>query len=90
MNPVQLEHVVVARGANRALDDLNLSLGEGGRLGLVGPNGSGKSTLLRVLAGLVRPTAGRALVCGFDTREDATAVRRRIGYVPSSSASTRG
>ena len=48
----------------------------------MGPNGSGKSTLLRVLAGLVRPTAGRALVCGFDTREDATAVRRRIGYVP--------
>jgi ABC-2 type transport system ATP-binding protein len=82
MNPVQLEHVVVARGANRALDDLNLSLGEGAGLGLVGPNGSGKSTLLRVLAGLVRPTAGRALVCGFDTREDATAVRRRIGYVP--------
>ena len=82
MNPVQLEHVVVARGANRALDDLNLSLGEGVSLGLVGPNGSGKSTLLRVLAGLVRPTAGRALVCGFDTREDATAVRRRIGYVP--------
>jgi ABC-2 type transport system ATP-binding protein len=82
MNPIQLDHVVVARGATRALDDLTLSLGEGASLGLVGPNGSGKSTLLRVLACLVRPTAGRALVCGVDTREDATAVRRRIGYVP--------
>ncbi len=82
MNPVQLEHVVVARGQRRALDDLTLTLGEGASLGLVGPNGAGKSTLLRALACLVRPTAGRALVCGFDTREDSTAVRRRVGYVP--------
>ena len=86
MNPIELEHVSVARGAGgpgRApLQDLTLSVAEGAGLGLVGPNGSGKSTLLRVLACLVRPTSGRALVCGFDTRHDSTAVRRRVGYVP--------
>ncbi len=81
-NPIQLEHVVVLRGGNRGLDDLSLSVGEGASLGLVGPNGSGKSTLLRVLACLVRPESGRAMVCGFDTRQDPSAVRRRIGYVP--------
>ena len=71
------------RGGRRAaLQDLTLSVAEGASLGLVGPNGSGKSTLLRVLACLIRPTAGRALVCGFDTRLDPTAARRRVGYVP--------
>ncbi len=64
------------------LRGLTLRVDEGASLGLVGPNGSGKSTVLRVLAALVRPTAGRALVAGFDTRHHAAQVRRRIGYVP--------
>src|SRR3712207_8440416 len=84
-NPIELERVSAGRamGARGApLQDLTLSVAEGASLGLVGPNGSGKSTLLRVLACLVRPTAGRALVCGFDTRLDPIAARRRVGYVP--------
>jgi ABC-2 type transport system ATP-binding protein len=82
MIPIQLEHLSVVRGKGRALDDLSLSVAEGASLGLVGPNGAGKSILLRVLACLVRPTSGHALVCGFDTRYEATQVRRRVGYVP--------
>ena len=42
----------------RALDDVNLSLQEGDRVGLIGRNGDGKSTLLRVLAGIYPPTSG--------------------------------
>ena len=79
---IELEHVSAVRGGVRALDDLTLSVDEGASLGLVGPNGSGKSTLLRVLAGLTRPSDGRALVDGIDTRRDSTGVRRRVGYVP--------
>ena len=43
----------------RALEDVNLALGRGDRLGLIGANGSGKTTLLRVLAGVYQPTRGR-------------------------------
>jgi ABC-type multidrug transport system ATPase subunit len=58
------EAVLTARGVSRrfayrpVLTDVSLSLGRGDVLLLVGPNGAGKTTLLRVLAGLLRPTAG--------------------------------
>jgi lipopolysaccharide transport system ATP-binding protein len=55
----QRQHVVV-----RALRDINLSLQEGDRLGLVGSNGAGKTTLLRVLAGIYEPVAGSIRVQG--------------------------
>jgi ABC-2 type transport system ATP-binding protein len=48
----------------RALDDLNLSLKEGDRVGLIGRNGAGKSTLLRVLAGIYHPTSGQIYTTG--------------------------
>jgi lipopolysaccharide transport system ATP-binding protein len=48
----------------RALQDINLRLGEGERIGIIGPNGAGKSTLLRVLAGVYTPTAGKRIVTG--------------------------
>jgi ABC-type polysaccharide/polyol phosphate transport system ATPase subunit len=48
----------------RALQEINLQVGKGDRLGIVGHNGAGKSTLLRVLAGIYQPTAGRIAVDG--------------------------
>ena len=48
----------------RALDDINLRIEDGERVGLLGCNGSGKSTLLRVLGGVYAPTTGRAEVNG--------------------------
>lgn len=48
----------------RALDDVSFTLEAGGRLGIVGENGSGKSTLLKVLAGVLTPTSGKAIVRG--------------------------
>src|ERR1700744_97638 len=47
-----------------ALHDINLSISEGDRIGLVGHNGAGKSTLLRLLAGIYEPTRGSALING--------------------------
>jgi len=79
---IEFEHVSARRGGAQALQDLTLSVDDGASLGLVGPNGSGKSTLLRVLAGLTRPTEGRAMIDGIDLRRDPTGVRRRVGYVP--------
>jgi ABC-type polysaccharide/polyol phosphate transport system ATPase subunit len=48
----------------QALEDLDLTVDEGDRLGIIGPNGAGKSTLLKLLAGIYPPTAGRRQVNG--------------------------
>jgi ABC-type multidrug transport system ATPase subunit len=69
-------------GPVRALRDVSLTIPRGTIFGLLGPNGSGKSTLIRVLCGLLRPTAGTAIVDGIDVTREAGQVRRRIGYVP--------
>jgi ABC-2 type transport system ATP-binding protein len=66
-------------GAKQALDGLDLAVPEGSVLGLLGPNGAGKTTAVRVLATLLRPDAGRALVAGHDVVRDPGAVRRAIG-----------
>ena len=60
------EDVAVFRGERLVFRDLSLTVPAGGALVLAGPNGSGKSTLLRLLAGLVRPAAGRVLWDGAD------------------------
>jgi ABC-2 type transport system ATP-binding protein len=62
-----------------ALDGLDLEVQRGTVFGLLGPNGAGKTTLVRVLATLLRPTAGRAKVLGHDVVTEPSAVRRRIG-----------
>ena len=62
-----------------ALDGLDLEVEAGTVFGLLGPNGAGKTTLVRILATLLRPTAGRARVLGHDVVAEPLAVRRRIG-----------
>jgi daunorubicin resistance ABC transporter ATP-binding subunit len=62
-----------------ALDGLDLEVEPGSVFGLLGPNGAGKTTLVRILATLLRPTAGRARVLAHDVVAEPLAVRRRIG-----------
>src|SRR3954468_14819054 len=80
--PTVLETHELARtyGRQRAVDGVSFALSSGELLELFGPNGAGKTTLLRLLAGLLRPTAGRASIGGGDTRTDA-GVRGRIGLI---------
>ena len=76
-----LRHVFAgARGA--ALDGVTASVAPGMITGVVGPDGAGKTTLLRLLAGLLRPTAGRVSVLGHDMATDAQAAHAGIGYMP--------
>ena len=63
-----------------ALRGISLQVGAGEAVALLGVNGAGKSTLLRVLATLLIPTRGRALVAGFDCAREPAAVRRNFGY----------
>lgn len=65
-----------------AVKDLDLHVERGDVFGFLGPNGSGKSTVINLLLDFVRPTAGSASVLGYDTRADATQVRRHTGVVP--------
>jgi ABC-type multidrug transport system ATPase subunit len=62
-----------------ALNGLDLEVEAGTVFGLLGPNGAGKTTLVRILATLLRPTAGTARVLGRDVVAEPLAVRRRIG-----------
>jgi biotin transport system ATP-binding protein len=67
-------------GERPVLRGLDLRLSER-RVGVVGGNGSGKSTFARLLNGLLVPERGRVLVDGLDTRTDARAIRRQVGFV---------
>ena len=68
-------------GPQVAVEGLSLRVGAGEVYALLGPNGAGKTTTLRMLSTLVRPTAGRAEVAGFDVRREPLEVRRRLGLV---------
>jgi ABC-2 type transport system ATP-binding protein len=62
-----------------ALDGLDLTVPEGTVLGLLGPNGAGKTTVVSILATLLAPDAGTAVVAGADVRTEPHLVRERIG-----------
>jgi len=68
-------------GAFTAVDHLDLTIATGEIVGFIGPNGAGKSTTIRLLCGLLRPSAGRAVVAGFDVAREPEAVRAHIGYM---------
>src|SRR5258707_6970013 len=69
-------------GRTVALDGLDLSVAEGEVHGFLGPNGSGKTTTIRILLGLLRAGGGTARLLGGDPWREATALHRRLAYVP--------
>lgn len=81
---VLLDNLHVRYGSTHAVRGLSFSIERGDIYGFIGPNGAGKTSTIKVLATLLRPTFGRALVCGFDVKFEPAAVRRKIGYMPDS------
>jgi ABC-2 type transport system ATP-binding protein len=67
-----------------AVGGVDLAIPEGEFFGLVGPNGAGKTTMLRMLATLLMPTSGDALIAGESVTRNPQAVRRVLGYMPDS------
>ena len=66
----------------KAVQDLTFSLPAGRVLAMVGPNGAGKTTTLRMVAGVVKPTAGAARVCGLDVQRRPVKAKARMAWVP--------
>src|SRR5205823_12507608 len=74
-----VERLVKRYGRVEALRGVDLEVQEGELVGLLGPNGAGKSTLVKIACGLVRPSAGRAEVCG--SAAGSLAARSQLGYL---------
>ncbi|MFW5798335.1 MAG: ABC transporter ATP-binding protein [Planctomycetota bacterium] len=74
------------RGEVKAVDDISFQADPGTIYGLIGPNGAGKTTTLRMIASILRPTRGTVTVDGYDVCTHPAEVRRRLGFLSTSTA----
>jgi ABC-2 type transport system ATP-binding protein len=81
-NAIDVRELHKSFGTTHALDGLDLQVRAGEVHGFLGPNGAGKSTTVRVLLGLLRADSGSVSLLGGDPWRDATALHRRLAYVP--------
>jgi ABC-2 type transport system ATP-binding protein len=79
---IDIRGLVKRFGSLRALDGLDLTVGQGEVHGFLGPNGAGKSTTIRVLLGLLRRDGGEVRLFGGDPWTQAAELHRRLAYVP--------
>ena len=78
---IDVKGLTKAFGDQIVVDRVTFEVGQGETLGLLGENGAGKTTTLRMLATLLQPTAGSALIGGADLGREPEAVRRQLGIV---------
>jgi len=81
---VDIQELSVVYGKQVAVRNLSLTIPRGEVFGFIGPNGAGKTSTIKVLATLLKPTAGTVRVLGNDVIHAPQDVRRHIGYVPDS------
>jgi len=79
---VEVKNLTKIFGAQRAVDDISFSVGQGQILGFLGPNGAGKSTTMKIATCYLPPSAGTVLVNGYDVVQQPIEVRRSVGYLP--------
>ncbi|TVP75560.1 MAG: ABC transporter ATP-binding protein [Gemmatimonadales bacterium] len=79
---LHLEGVRKVYGGFTAVKDLDLTVPRGRIFGFLGPNGAGKTTTIRMVAGILKPTAGRIRVDGIDLSESPGRAKARVGYIP--------
>src|SRR5271157_4951797 len=83
---IELKGLSRSFGKNRVVDNINLTINQGEVFGFLGPNGAGKTTTVRMLACLIRPSEGTALIDGLDIRKerDEMQIRQKIGMLTES------
>ncbi len=86
-NAIEVQSIVKKFGEFTAVNGISFAVEEGEIFGLLGPNGAGKSTLIRMLVTLLPPTAGTAIVNGFDVVKQSDGVRQSIGVIPQAMTS---
>ncbi len=82
MSIVSAQHLYKAFGRFEAVKDASFEIEKGEVVGFLGPNGAGKTTTMKMLTGFLPPNAGTAKIAGYDIIDQATDVRRHIGYMP--------
>jgi ABC-2 type transport system ATP-binding protein len=79
---IALDNLVKEYGKFRAVDGVSLEVPGGQIHGFLGPNGAGKTTTIRMIAGLLKPTAGRIVVNGHDLAKEPEAAKASLGFIP--------
>ncbi|HWP70055.1 MAG TPA: ABC transporter ATP-binding protein [Gemmatimonadaceae bacterium] len=79
---IQLEQLTKKYGSFTAVDALDLEVPSGELFGFLGPNGAGKTTTLRMIAGILRPTAGRVRIGGIDVVRQPNEAKALLGFIP--------
>ena len=79
---IEIEGLVKRFGARAAVAGLDLKVEPGEIFGFLGPNGAGKTTTVKLITGLLKPTAGRIRVAGFDVATETLQAKRAMGLVP--------
>ena len=79
---IELTALTKRYGSFTAVDALDLHVPKGELFGFLGPNGAGKTTTLRMIAGILRPTAGSVRISGLDVAADPIAAKRILGFIP--------
>lgn len=79
---VKVEYLSHRYATDWAIQDINFEINQKGILGLLGSNGAGKSTTMNIICGVLNQTSGNVYINGFDTRTQALAARKYIGFLP--------
>lgn len=79
---LQVQSLVKEYKTYRAVNEVTFTINPGEIVGLIGPNGAGKTTAMRCMAGILKPTAGRVLINGYDIDKDQALAKRGLAFVP--------
>jgi ABC-2 type transport system ATP-binding protein len=79
---IELRSLTKRYGVFTAVDSIDLDVPRGEIFGFLGPNGAGKTTTLRMIAGILRPTAGSVKIGGIDISADPRAAKSKLGFIP--------
>jgi ABC-2 type transport system ATP-binding protein len=79
---IQLSALTKQFGKFTAVDAIDLSVPPGELFGFLGPNGAGKTTTLRMIAGILKPTAGTVKIAGIDIALDPIGAKTKLGFIP--------
>jgi ABC-2 type transport system ATP-binding protein len=79
---IQVQDLVKAYGSFKAVDGVSLDVAPGEIHGFLGPNGAGKTTAIRMIAGLLKPDAGRITINGHDLATSPEEAKRGLGFIP--------